>query len=190
MDIEFGLQPNCSDLVSHLNIKTDIQLNNFIKKVIDRGFNLALELTMTNWRYIIIPIPEHYLDKIDLNVIKDSYCDSNLTKLTVLFPLFNYFKLKFSKIRYARICITEKLNSPVIIMKPEIPYVTLKWGDGYDTDDELVLDNGQHCDSHNFHIFTTIRKLLRKSWHVHGGGYPLFYKKWLSKQSEKNVKEK
>jgi hypothetical protein len=186
MEVTTGLQSNCSDLVSHLGMQTSEELRIALKKIVKElklQVNLEINLSGRNkfTETQTIAIPEHFIEQLSISML-DSEDLRPLHKFIFLYPLLRSKGIKTGRRRvwYYGFSITKRMKDK-IRESFGYPKVNLRFGDGYDTDTEVVISTMQHCTVSDFPLFTSIRKLFKKDYHAHDGGSVTDYEEWLEK---------
>jgi len=65
MEITTGIQPNCSELVTHLGIKARDEIIDALKKMTEvTGWSVGVHEWIGESRYVVIPIANEYLDEV------------------------------------------------------------------------------------------------------------------------------
>ena len=184
MEIEVGLQSNCSDLVAHLGTVTDQGLQKIIKKVKEKlGLKVVLEVHPNDFlRTHVIPLEPHDISRLTVNALQGSEM-SGVDKLVTLLPLLVKHKVKHNGALYPTFTIVDE-TVKAGLRKHVPPHVILNKGDGYVAETEVVIKVSSAGTVKDFPIFTAVRKLFKKDWHVHDGGSELDYEEWLEKHKD------
>lgn len=165
--------PNCSELVTHLNIIKieDIRL---VLKEIEK---------LTGWKVMW---------KDWSKTLHPKFKKANIDK--IVFSSEKDRSLRFSEIKKTKYRIIDEIldgkikEQFLVLAKPDLSdHLYFTMGDGYCSNKGLTLSAQQHCCIGEFEPLAKIIRKKNTRWHTHDGGSPNDFEEWCYQNNYEDV---
>jgi len=192
------LNPNCSELVSHLGPKTKREIMEAIEKI-NAEDNLQIVFTIECLDpepvWLVIPIPQgKEREVVKINVEEGLTIDLDRL-LSFYSPIPKQVKdmverHKADKFKYwGSISVLEGSDGKIKLRKGWAKGPYLRTRDSYTDRKELNISPTQHCTESEFPVFHRVREMFGGDYIAYDGGSIVDYEAWMQKNSKKGGKK-